>query len=249
MRNALQLARDCMNILFPPVCAACRIRLDARQSQNLCSGCFAGIHYLRQPLCRICGMELAGPGGRTHLCGRCLRVPPSYTIARSLVRYEPVVQKLVQRLKYAGDTSVVMGITDIVANCDLTEFADCQWIIPVPLHLDRHRQRGLNQATILAGLFFPEKSHLIRMDWLVRTRNTPAQTLLCGAERRKNLTGAFQLRSGSPVEGAVVCLIDDVLTTGTTVEECARVLMAYGTREVRVLTLTRVAVSQRGRIR
>ena len=248
MNSGLQLARDFMNILFPPVCAACRIRLDIRQSQNLCPGCSAGIRYLQQPLCRICGMELAGPRGRMQLCGGCLRVPPPYTIARSLVRYEPVVQKLVQRLKYAGDTSVVKGITDIVANCDMAEFADCQWILPVPLHLDRHRRRGLNQATILAGLFFPEKRQLIRMDWLVRTRNTPAQTLLGGTERRKNLMGAFRLRSGRPIEGTVVCLVDDVLTTGTTVEECARVLMAHGTREVRVLTLTRVAVLQRGRI-
>jgi ComF family protein len=249
MRRALHLVRDCMNILFPPVCAACRIRIDARQSQNLCPGCIDGIRYLRQPLCRICGMELAGPGGSTHLCGRCLRVPPPYSVARSLVRYEPVVQKLVQRLKYAGDTSVVKGISDIVANSDLTEFADCQWIIPVPLHVDRHRHRGLNQATILAGLFFPGKKQLIQLDWLVRTRNTPAQTLLGGPERRKNLTGAFQLRSGSPVEDAVVCLVDDVFTTGTTAEECARVLMAHGTKEVKVLTLTRVAVPQRGRIR
>jgi ComF family protein len=151
-------------------------------------------------------------------------------------------------LKYTGDTSVVKGIADIIANCDLTEFADCQWIIPVPLHVDRHRHRGLNQATVLAGLFFQEKRQLIRMDWLVRTRNTPAQTLLGGQERRKNLKGAFQLRSGSSVEDAVICLVDDVFTTGTTAEECARVLMSHGTREVRVLTLTRVAVPQRGRI-
>jgi len=249
MRRVLQLARDCMNILFPPVCAACRSRLDARRSPNLCTGCSTGIRYLRQPICRICGMELAGPGEGIHLCGRCLQATPPYSLARSLVRYEPVVQKLVQRLKYAGDTSVVMGIADIIANCDLTEFADCQWIIPVPLHLARHRHRGLNQATILAGLFFPEKGQLIRTDWLFRSRNTPPQTLLGGVERRKNLVGAFQLRSGSPVAGAVVCLVDDVFTTGTTVEECARVLMSHGTREVRVLTLTRVAVLQRGRKR
>ncbi|MDK9705806.1 MAG: ComF family protein [Desulforhopalus sp.] len=238
-----------MNILFPPVCGACRIRLDAHQSQNLCPECTAGIRYSCQPLCRICGMELAGPEERTHLCGRCLRMPPPYTIARSLVRYEPVVQKLVQRLKYAGDTSVVSGITDIVANCDLSEFADCQWILPVPLHLDRHRYRGLNQATILAGLFFPGKRQLIRMDWLVRTRNTPAQTLLGGAERRKNLVGAFQLRAGNRLAGTAVCLVDDVFTTGTTVEECARVLMSEGAREVRVLTLARVVVLQRGGMR
>ena len=155
MEAIARLARDIMNLLFPPVCAVCWVRLDARRQQGLCLSCSGSIGYLRQPLCRVCGMELAGSGCREYLCGGCLRTPPAFCLARSLVRYEPAVRQLVQRLKYAGDTSVVHGISAVIQGVDLSEFADCDWIIPVPLYVERHRSRGLNQATFLAGLFFP----------------------------------------------------------------------------------------------
>jgi ComF family protein len=184
-------------------------------------------------------MELAGEQERNQLCGECLRSPPPYCLARSMVRYEPAVRKLIQRLKYAGDTSVIPGLAEIIGCCDLTVFADCQWILPVPLHIDRHRRRGLNQATILAHLFFPEQEQRVRPDWLIRVRNTPAQTTLGGIERRKNLAGAFQVRPGGLPESAVVCLVDDVFTTGTTVGECAGALQRHGGIEVKVLTLAR----------
>jgi ComF family protein len=175
--------------------------------------------------------------------------PPPFDLARSLVRYEPAVRQLVQRLKYAGDTSVARGISQIIRGGDLSDFADCDWIIPVPLHVARHRRRGLNQATILASLFFPHKTELIRADWLIRTRHTIAQTSLGGIARRKNLAGAFAVRNDKHLEGAMICLVDDVYTTGTTVGECARALGRHGARVVKVLTLARVAVPQRGRMR
>ncbi len=244
-----RLVRDIMNLLFPPVCAVCRIRLDARRQQGLCLSCSGGIGYLRPPLCRVCGMELAGSEWREYLCGECLRTPPAFCLARSLVRYEPAVRQLVQRLKYAGDTSVVHGISTVIQGVDLSEFADCDWIIPVPLHVKRHRSRGLNQATFLAGLFFPDKILLIRSDWLFRKRNTVAQTRLGGVLRRKNLVDAFGVRPGNQIEGSLVCLVDDVYTTGTTAGACAAVLMRHGARGVKVLTLARVPVPQRGRVR
>lgn len=245
----MQFIKDFMNLLFPPVCAVCRVRIDTRRQLSLCPGCAGGIAYLMQPICRVCGMELAGGEDREYLCGECLRAPPAFFLARSLVRYQSAVQQLVQRLKFAGDTSVAHGISAIIRGGELAEFDDCDWIIPVPLHADRHRSRGLNQATFLAGLFFPEKRDFIRSDWLVRTRNTTAQTRLGGPARRKNLLGAFQVRSGSQLDGRVVCLVDDVFTTGTTVEECAKVLVRHGVFRVKVLTLARASVPQRGRIR
>ena len=245
----VQLIRDTLNLLFPPVCAVCRVRIDARRRQGLCLSCSDGIGYLRQPLCRVCGMELAGAGCREYLCGECLRTPPVFCLARSCARYEPVVRQLIQRLKYAGDTSVAHGILAIIQGIDLSEFADCDWIIPVPLHVERHRSRGLNQATFLAGLFFPDKIQLIRSDWLFRTRNTEPQTRLGAIPRRTNLVDAFGVRPGNHLNDSLVCLVDDVYTTGTTVGACAAVLIRHGARGVKVLTLARASVPQRGRIR
>jgi ComF family protein len=170
-----------------------------------------------------------------------LLAPPPFQIARSVVRYEAAVRQLIQKLKYAGDTSVLAAISALIDRGDLSEFADCHWIIPVPLHIKRHRFRGLNQATILAALFFPQKKNVIRPDWLIRTRNTKAQTKLGGVERRKNLVGAFDIRASNELKGSVVCLVDDVYTTGTTVAECAKTLSLAGVEETRVLTLARAA--------
>lgn len=249
MKLADQMLHGFMNLLFPKECAVCRLRLDVYSTLDLCSDCFDRINYLQQPLCRTCGMELAGEADRDHLCGECLRIPPAFSMARSLVRYESAVQRLLQRMKYAGDTSVVGGISSIIRGSDLSLFADCQWIIPVPLHADRHRRRRLNQATILAGLFFPQQRTSIRSDWLIRTKSTTPQTGLGGLERRKNLAGAFKIRADNELQGTVICLVDDVFTTGTTATVCTRELLHHGVRAVKVLTLARVAVPQCGRIR
>ncbi|MFH0784418.1 MAG: ComF family protein [Pseudomonadota bacterium] len=249
MKLAIQLVRDLMNLVFPPICAVCRKRLDVLKHRSLCPRCSRNINYLLQPLCNICGMELAGEKDRDCICGECLRTPPAFSLARSLVRYEPPVKQLIQKLKYAGDTSVTHGISEIINGALLTEFSDCDWIIPVPLYVERHRNRGLNQATILAGLFFPGKIRLIRSDWLVRTRNTTAQTKLSGPARRKNLTKAFEVCPGNLLDRTVVCLVDDVYTTGTTAEVCSDTLIRHGAMKVKVLTLARAAVPQRGKIR
>jgi ComF family protein len=227
-------------LLFPPACTVCRIRVAPDSVSTMCPSCREGLVFLKPPFCALCGMELAGGADRSHRCGDCLRRPPPFILARSLVRYEQSVALLLRRLKYHGDTSVLPTIVEILAEFRLDEFTDCQVIVPVPLHLERHRQRGLNQAALLAQAFFPGKEASIRRDLLVRTRNTPAQTTLTGHQRRRNLDGAFAVRSGMSVTG-MVCLVDDVFTTGTTVSACAKALLRHGAEEVRVLTLARAA--------
>ncbi len=239
-----------LDLLFPPSCLGCGRRLPLLGSKNFCAACVAQIHYLSPPLCRICGLEVysADQTDRDNpLCGECLRNPPPYAMARSVVLYEPEVRKLVHRLKFARDLSVVPALAEIVACCPLPEFADIDCIVAVPLHPRRLRWRGLNQAVILARLFFADRLPLIHADWLQRQRNTVPQTELGGAARRKNLTGVFAVRPGNDFAGARVCLVDDVFTTGTTVRECSKVIMQSGAREVKVLTLARVNTPQRGR--
>jgi len=168
-------------------------------------------------------------------------------MARSVVRYEREVRQLVHRLKYNGDLSVLPGISELIGRYDMVEFADVDCIVAVPLHLKRLRRRGLNQAAVLAGLFFADRRHLIKVDWLVRTRNTLPQTNLGRTARLHNLRGAFAARATSHFPGATVCLVDDVFTTGTTVSECSQVILREGADEVKVLTLARVNVPHRDR--
>jgi ComF family protein len=242
-----RIAKNCLDILFPPACTGCGMRLKPECRQNFCDRCIPEIRYIRLPFCRVCGLEVHGEEGKTPLCGKCLRDPPAFSTARSLVRYEPMIQQLVHRLKFGRDTSVINGFSDLAKNFDLSDFSGVDCIVPVPLHIRRLRQRGLNQAVLLARLFFPDRHELIRTDLLIRTRHTVPQTELGGDDRRENLKAAFQVRNKCDLNDIVVCLVDDVFTTGTTVEECSRVLLKAGAREVRVVTLARVGMSQRGR--
>ena len=236
------------DILFPRRCAACGKKLLGEFERSICSDCRSDISFLHHPLCRICGMELAGDKERKHICGGCLGYPPPFAMARSVVRYSRPVRKLLHRLKYSADTSVMPGIAELTSRFDMTPFDQCDCIIPVPLHLKRLRRRGLNQSVLLAKNIFPrEVQAILQADFLIRTKNTAPQTTLNGVKRRKNLTGAFVVAEKANIEQKTICLVDDVFTTGTTVSECSRVLCRKGAREVRVLTFTRVELAHGGR--
>jgi len=235
------------DILFPRRCAACGEKLFGLPKRKICSDCRADIFFLRHPVCRICGKELGGDKGREYLCGDCLRGVPPYTLARSVVRYSAPIQKLLHGLKYGKDTSVMPGIGEIVSCFDISPFYHCDYVMPVPLHPRRLRQRGLNQSVLLAKIFFRKQAEtVLNSDSLLRIKNTAPQTTLGGRLRRKNLRGAFMLVDRVNIAGSTVCLVDDVFTTGTTASECSRVLLRHGVREVRVMTLARVILSQSG---
>ncbi len=225
--------------LFPRRCPGCG-RPPATERDRLCAACLATVVPLRPPLCRLCGLELVGGLESRQLCGDCLRRPPDFVCARSLIRYQGVARRLIHRLKYDGDRVALPALREIAAGFDLGDFADCSAIVPVPLHRQRLRSRGLNQALELARLFFPAAAGVIRVDGLLRQKNTVPQTGLDGAARRRNLRGAFRTGPGLDFCGAVVCLVDDVYTTGTTASLCSQALLAGGAEAVKVLTLARV---------
>jgi len=236
-----RIMKCCLDIVLPPCCGVCGVSIPSEEYGNFCGQCGSEIQYLEPPFCRICGIEVFAASGQNPLCGECLSNPPPYSLARSVVRYNSQVQQLVHKLKYARDLSVIPALIELVNHYDLNEFSDINCVVVVPLHLRRLRQRGLNQAAVLARLFFADSLPLIKSDWLVRTRNTVPQTKLGKRARRKNLKDAFQVRAAVDFKGAGVCLVDDVFTTGTTVRECSKVIMASGASEVRVLTLARVS--------
>ncbi|HXH07782.1 MAG TPA: phosphoribosyltransferase family protein, partial [Vicinamibacterales bacterium] len=162
------------------------------------------------------------------------RLPPAVDLMRSAALYEGALREIVHALKYDGRRSLARPLAALMRTCgpDLLEGADA--VIPVPLDGRRLRQRGFNQARLLAeGLGLPV------LDALARTRRTPPQTSLPAARRHANVRGAFAVRR--PVAGLVVVLVDDVATTGATLFACARALREAGAREIRALTAARAA--------
>lgn len=241
------LLKSCLDVLFPPRCAICDTYLSRSEGTEICLGCKERVWWIEEPVCSLCGMELYAQGTTNPICGECLKNRPPFEFARSLFYYNDEMRELVSSLKYKKDISVLSAIDELVKKCDLSDYRDCDYIIPVPLHKKRLQKRGFNQALLLAKTMFGRGDTRINSDVLCRTRNTVPQVSLGGKERRKSLKNAFTVRPGVNLSGAIVCLIDDVYTTGTTVSECCRELLANGAQKVFVLTLARVDAPRRGR--
>lgn len=230
-----------LKLLFPNRCRSCRAVLED-SDDALCFTCAAAVEYLGDALCRVCGQPLLRSGGADFRCGYCITTPPPYDVARSVIKYDSPARELLHRLKYQADSTVVPAIKEIIEEFDARDFCQSDMIVPVPLYTKRLKVRGLNQALVLARLFFPTQKARIHPQLLQRIKNTSSQTGLDGAARRRNLRGAFRLKRGESVRGKTVCLVDDVYTTGTTVNECSRLLRRKGATTISVLTLCRVVM-------
>lgn len=160
--------------------------------------------------------------------------------ARSLFAYEEIIARLVHELKYSGKTTGLETIRWLSRQTAIIDdFDNPDFIIPVPLHIKRLRQRGFNQALVLAKSIFPDDRKKIRTDLLTRQTDTQSQTGLSGKERRTNLNNAFFAKEPSALTEKNLLIFDDVFTTGSTVHECARTLKAAGANRVEVLTICR----------
>ncbi len=232
------LIQGLAELCFPPYCLYCKAPLP--QSVLLfCPDCLHEIKFLEEPLCPCCGIMYQT--GENHLCSVCLRKKWNFTRARAAVIYNDTVAKALFSLKYGGRRAALKTFQKMMEHSSVcSPLADADYIIPVPLHVNRLRHRGFNQALLLANAFFPDRKHAIKKDTLVRIKDTIPQTGLNGVHRRKNMRNAFAVRNSQSLMGKNVLLVDDVFTTGTTVDECAGVLLDAGAGQVDVLTFARV---------
>lgn len=234
------LADALLGVLLAPVCACCHLPLDHPASGAVCAACWNAIPAPAGPLCGICGDTL--PSWRdvdpARRCARCARSARVITIGRSIGAYEGPLRDIIQALKYGGRRSLARPLARLMvrAGGDVLDGADA--VVPVPLHLFREYSRGFNQAAELARHLGLDVRHALR-----RTRATVTQTDLPEPERYRNVRGAFALTRPVP-RGSVLVVVDDVSTTGATLDACARVLLEAGAREVRGLTAARAAARQ-----
>jgi ComF family protein len=255
LSSALRAASDALlGVVLAPLCAACGQLLEHPTRGPVCDSCWRSILPLSPPLCDRCGDPL--PAWRAisvplARCARCRRGGGEVDRARAVGAYDGALRAIVHALKYEGRRSLADPLASLMRTRggELLDGAD--WVVPVPLHPSRRRTRGFNQAADLARHLGVPLLPALR-----RVRATATQTGLPAARRHRNVRGAFDLARGSRLRpgrsaqlrmlgGSTVVLIDDVSTTGATLDACARVLKAAGVREVRALTAARVVTSPR----
>jgi ComF family protein len=230
--------QSCKELIFPAYCLECKRQLPCWELPLFCTDCLARISFIGSPICVCCGVPFAS--GRDHLCGQCLAKPYFFQLARSAVLYREPVASLISSFKFNGDLTGLSTLAMLTtASAGFRMLSRPDLIVPVPLHKERLRKRSFNQALLLAQAIFPEHRRKIIPSLLVRNRVTAPQTGLSGTQRRKNLSRAFSVKRPEMVRGQKILLVDDVFTTGSTVNECARVLSQSGARKIDVLTLAR----------
>jgi ComF family protein len=232
-----RIGRALVDIVLPPRCLSCGGIVE--EPEALCGRCWGGIVFFAPPWCARCGLPFPHPVGDGAVCPDCARDKRNWDRARSVLRYDKMSRPLILGLKHADHTHAAgafgrwmhRGGGEVLAGADL--------VMPVPLHWTRLARRRYNQSALLAYAIRAAGGPPVAADWLVRHRRTPMQGHMGPGARERNVRGAFALRPGRDVDGKRLVLIDDVLTTGATVDECARILKRNGAQFVGVLTLAR----------
>jgi ComF family protein len=219
-----------LNLLFPQSCVLCGVQVFERRWSAACPECWSKLEPVPRPFCLQCGMP--APAIETR-CGPCRRGDHAFDFARSLFLFNDSMRGIIHHLKYSARISLVKPLGPPLRDCVAAEGFEAKIVVPVPLHRSRARQRGFNQAELLARQLGLEMD--LRL--LKRRKNTPSQTGLSRSQRTLNLSAAFEVR-GAPPETLLV--VDDVYTTGSTLHEIAKTLKRAGASRVEVLTVARV---------
>lgn len=234
--NALAKTLD---VVFPSQCLVCRVRVS--QHGTLCTGCWSNISFISAPYCGCCGLPFEYDMGEDALCGECIKERPPYSRARSALCYDEHSSQLITALKFGDQLHLakIYGAWLDKAAKELIHNSDV--IIPVPLHWRRFLKRRYNQSALLAQALAKETGLPVLENGLIRRKHTTPQTGLTKNQRQKNVRGAFKLneKHRGTIKGKSVLLVDDVLTTGSTIAYCSKTLLKSGASNVNVLTLAR----------
>ena len=236
--RAGRLARAALDAVLPPRCLACGEIVA--EPGALCGDCWSDLTFLGEPACLQCGYPFELDFGEPVRCGACLARPPAYDRARAAFAYEDPVRAMLISLKHADRTDLVPGLARWLARAAEPLLAEADCVAPVPLHAKRLRRRRFNQAAMLAKHLSDAAGIAFEPMLLNRRRDTASQGHLSPTARRRNVEHAFRAPGPARIEGRRILLVDDVLTTGATLEACARTLKRAGARGVDAVTVARV---------
>ena len=232
------IAKTMLDMLFPPLCMGCRTQVG---QPGFCAACWSGIRFLEGPGCSCCGLPFEVALDGDNLCAACLAKPPAFDRARAILAYDEKSRGAILALKHADRLDLVPGFSRWLSRSGSMLLKDSDLVIPVPLHPWRLWRRRYNQSAELARRLARDWTMTYDPLALARSRSTASQGAMASARaRRRNVLAAFQVPDPARVADRRILLVDDVLTTGATVEACARTLKRAGAARVQVLVLARV---------
>jgi ComF family protein len=255
LRRALGAARHALaatsrlvlDIALPTLCVSCR---EPVNGEGVCAACWAKLSFIAPPFCPRLGIPFVYDPGPDLLSMEAIANPPAFSRARSAVRYDDVARTLVHALKYQDRTDLAPAMGRWMARAGKELLGEADMLVPVPLHWRRGWSRRYNQSGALARFISRQSGARVAAESLRRVRATEQQIGLSRAQRASNVQGAFKVVADrmADIQGRRVILVDDVLTTGATVDACARALLRAKAAQVDVLTFARVVDSHKAPI-
>lgn len=227
--------------LLPPLCPATGQDVDVHGTVS--PEYWASLRFISRPFCSACAMPFPhdiGGDNSDVLCAACLDSPPSFRSGRAALMYDDTSRKLILRFKHGDQLQAVRTLVPWLAEAGADVIASCDLIMPVPLHRWRLLKRRYNQSALLALALGKRAGKPVLVDTLRRIRATPPQGRLKKAERQDNVKNAFVVSDVAAISGKTILLVDDVFTTGATLNACAQTLLNAGAASVDVLAVARV---------
>ena len=230
------------DVVVPPACPLCHAMVA---EEGVCVDCWQGLEFISAPICRISGIPMPYDLGEETISPLMWVAPPPYKRARAALHYEGKAADLIRRFKFGDRPEIARLLARLMFAAGAEFWEGAAVLVPVPLHRWRLIGRRFNQAAEIGRALEQLTGFEMCLNTLVRTRATKRQIGLTRNGRKRNLRGAFAVADKARLAGKRVVLLDDVLTTGATVEACSKVLLRGGASEVDVLTAARVVMPER----